>query len=200
MKKFLSHIAPFLLITLVTVAAVEGCYWQLKQYLAPQARQITQKRVDAGETVTPKATPTDHSGAHFKQVILDRQLFGKPEKALVTEQISPVPIKELNVTKQDIILMGTIDAASGNGRAIIMDKKSKTQQIYQTGDAINGAIIEKVSRGRVILSINGKNEFLEMNESMQYTPKVQSSTPQSSKPPQKPVKRATRTRKATSTQ
>jgi hypothetical protein len=99
------------------------------------------------------------------RVILQRNLFGPPpdsEKSIILPV--PDPKVALSATTLEIVLMGTITGSAGNERAIIMDKKSFKQNLYESGDAVKGALVKEISRGKAILSYNGKDEILDMSE------------------------------------
>ena len=49
--------------------------------------------------------------------------------------------------------------------AIIKDKGKKRQDLYREGDTIQGAVIKRILRGKVILRVGGKDEILTIEES-----------------------------------
>lgn len=105
------------------------------------------------------------------QVILKRKLFGPPpkeKKPVKIEQAAPV---QLTVTSLDLTLLGTITGSPNNRRAIILDKKKKLQDIYYQGDTVQGAAIKEIQRGKIILTVNGKDEIL-----VPETPKTNAAT------------------------
>ena len=57
-------------------------------------------------------------------------------------------------------LLGTSIQSSGRNSAIIMDESSGKQQLVYAGDTIQTAVIQKVERGRVFLTVNGQQEIL----------------------------------------
>jgi type II secretory pathway component PulC len=63
-----------------------------------------------------------------------------------------------------VVLMGTVTGPDDQQRAIIYDKKERRQDLYQEGDFIYQAAIKKILRGKVIVSLNGKNEMLDISE------------------------------------
>jgi len=58
--------------------------------------------------------------------------------------------------------MGTITGTDGVERAIIYDKAERKQELYQKGDFLQQAAIKQIMRGKVILSLDGKDEILDI--------------------------------------
>ncbi|MCI5211442.1 MAG: hypothetical protein D3910_22265 [Candidatus Electrothrix sp. ATG2] len=122
------------------------------------------------------STPADiNNGKPHKnldlQVIIHRNIFQlipeeTPEKisdqqpvAAQEEIPQPVPTTSLKLT-----LQGTILGDDQTSRAIIIDGNKKEQKLYRIGDAVQGAIIESIERGKVILEVFGAKETLTMKK------------------------------------
>ncbi|MBU1985768.1 MAG: hypothetical protein KJ846_00925, partial [Proteobacteria bacterium] len=105
------------------------------------------------------------------QVILKRNLFGPPPKKDQPGKTTQTAA-DLVATSLDLGLLGTITGSPKNRRAIILDKKTKLQDIYFQGDVIQGALIKEIQRGKIILNRNGKEEIL-----IPETPKKNSTPP-----------------------
>ena len=58
----------------------------------------------------------------------------------------------------------------GADRAIIFDKTVNKQALYETGDAVQGAVVKEILRGKVILVYNGRDEMLDMSEAAKVRP------------------------------
>ncbi len=67
-------------------------------------------------------------------------------------------------TNLNIVLMGTVTGPDGVARAIVLDKQNNKQELYEKGDAIQGASVKELLRGKVILAYDGKDEILDMSE------------------------------------
>jgi general secretion pathway protein C len=100
------------------------------------------------------------SEGHSYQVIVDRNLFGAARVAERQEQ-SVEEIINLAPTTLQVRLLGTIAGDEKNGRAIIEDSK-REQGLYRVGDDIQGAVINRILRGKVVLRVNGRDEILTM--------------------------------------
>jgi type II secretory pathway component PulC len=171
MTSRISGIVPLLLITLICIGCVEGGYLLFEHFVldAPVA-------VESSEVV-PLATESEmkKSGgdAPDYRIILQRNLFGPPpasgkDETAVVE--APDPAEDLAATNLEIVLMGTITGSKGVERAIILDKKSQEQELYEKGDSLHGAVVKNIERGKVIISREGKDEILDMVEAAKVRP------------------------------
>ena len=170
MAKFTSTaLFPFLLVTLLAAATVELGYYCLERFVfdpvATAAGVLRKEKTVAlpgqqVEQVLPQAQTLDYS------VITRRNLFGTPPSSATAEPVQAE--EELEATTLDIVLMGTVDTDGDDGRAIILKKSDRSQEIYQVGDMVEGASVKEIQRGRVILSVDGRNELLDISEARQY--------------------------------
>ncbi len=162
MLKNVTRIIPFLIITLLCIGGTELFYNVAERYLF----------IGTGEAVTPREEKGGSGQLSEKvkkhkdySVIAKRNLFQsfveepEPESS---EEKAPVI---LEATRLDIALVGTIAGEDGKGRAIIRDKRGGKQDLYFTGDVVQGAEIKEIQRKKIILSFNGKDEILQMDES-----------------------------------
>lgn len=160
----ITDILPVLLITLLCVVAVEGGYQALEYFVlrTPVEQPVILDTVAVEKDSTGRA---EQKKKHDYNIILQRNLFGPlPGEAEPEATVDPDYAENLKLTNLDIVLMGTINGGEGAGRAIILDKKSRKQELYEKGDAIQGAFVKEILRGKVILVYNGKDEMLDMSE------------------------------------
>jgi len=166
-----SIILSFILATLLAVGSVELFYGSLIKRLVENETIATQPdATKRGEIETPlKAVSTDHlpkktGGKEDYSIITRRSLFGK---------IKPVPtskpaVKEepiLATTTLNLVLLGTVGGKENDQRAIIRNKSNNEQDIYYKGDSIANALIKEILRGKIIITVNGKDQILLMQES-----------------------------------
>jgi general secretion pathway protein C len=118
---------------------------------------------------TPGKSPATQVGKAQKvkknepySIITKRSLFGKIEQKEIQKETAPA--EPLKATTLDLILLGTISGDGNTQRAIIQQQRDKTQDIYHKGDAVGSAIIKEVKRGKIILTVDGKDEVLLMKE------------------------------------
>ncbi len=99
------------------------------------------------------------------QIIISRNIFQAAidDRQKVSDKQTVVPVK-LAQTSLDLTLDGTVSGAENDARAIITDKKKRHQDMYRIGDTIQGAEVKSIKRGQVILSVNGQNEVLALEE------------------------------------
>ncbi len=157
--KNIKTILPYLLITVFCVGGVEYFYAYLQQELLRPPLESETAQVaslqEKGEVATTEKR-FDY------QVIIDRNLFGGSLTAGEEKKDEVGSLDDLETTLLDIILLGTITGTSAERRAFILDKSTNSQEIYQKGDAIQGAIIKEILRGKVVLNFRGKDEILHM--------------------------------------
>jgi len=94
--------------------------------------------------------------------IADRDLFKIGPAAIDTSQ--DVNVEELKPTELNLKLWGTVTRQSGKTYAVIEDTKKREQNLYQIGDTIQDAVVKMVLREKVVLSVKGKDEVLEMEK------------------------------------
>jgi len=127
--------------------------------------QVSERKPDKATEKQEKRDPSHYA------VIHDRDLFhsaqekaavkkpvGKSKKALIKEEA-------LEKTPLEVRLRGTVYREKGDSLAIIEDLKTRKQDLYHVGDMILGeAKVIAVSRNKVYLERNGKQEILEVYE------------------------------------
>ena len=165
-----STLLSFILATLVAAGGVELFYRSLDTILTGdnEGGQTTAETQNDGGAGT--APPLQSTTAMFKSagkndytIIIKRSLFGKAAAKVIEKPPEPEPV--LTATSLDLVLLGTIGGDPNDQRAFIRNKKDKSQEIYYKGDAIQHAFIKEIGRGQIILTVNGKDEVLLMEES-----------------------------------
>ncbi len=94
----------------------------------------------------------------------------------------------LEKTSLELILWGTVTGQKKqDGWAVIEDLEKKQQDLYRVNDKIQDAAIKSILRNKVILTVNGKDQILEVNAEpsplldRKRTPSARASSP---RPPQ----------------
>lgn len=150
------------LIFVLVYAGVAFLYGRLEKKLLVPATAVAPLNAQAGP---PEKTKQVLQKTSNYQIILTRNIF---EAVLEQKNVAPkkkkpekkVVEKEPEETTLKLVLQGTVSGAERDARAIIVDQKDKKQDIYQIGDAIQGALIISIERGKVILEVNGKKQLL----------------------------------------
>lgn len=181
-----TRIYNLLILALITLAAfcfVKAGYFGLEHYLAGEMSAGVTDRESIATKAGVKKAVKEQKRFDYK-IILTRNLFGSSEKESKEEKVVKFD-DNLKATDLDIILMGTIQGSKEAKRAIILDKKTHKQELYWVGDAIQGAQIKEIQRGKVILTFNGGYEVLDMSEASKmrkaYAPPSKPKLPKSLK-------------------
>lgn len=125
--------------------------------LAPAAPALAPPRV---------STPGAAQPLQDYRLINERNLFGTTDPTKVKAPLpQPVDLAALEETELDVKLWGTL-VLSDDGRsyAVIEDKKSGGQNLYQVGDKVQDALVKLILRERVVLDVDGKDEILQIEE------------------------------------
>ena len=163
-----SIILSFILATLLVTGTVELFYSSLGKILT-----TGEKTVQAGVKTAPMPTTNKVTQNQITRslppmssedytIIITRNIFGKASSP--TDTLASKPAVVLTTTALDLVLLGTIEGKPDAQRAIIRSKKSRKQNIYAKGDTIEHALIKEIHRGKIILTVNGKDEILLMEE------------------------------------
>jgi len=134
---------------------------------------ILQKKKMQVHLVTKKigsfsVTYKQHKRPSFDEYksIVKKNIFGIKNQGLSSKK--EIAKKIIKPTKLKLLLIGTAVAGAENSIAIIRDLVKRQEKCYRVGDIVQGAIINKIDRGKVILSINGKEEVLFMKSKTQH--------------------------------
>lgn len=162
-----SIILSFILATLLAAGSVELLYSSLGKVLTESKtahKDVKKKPVSRlNKTAQEQAMQTGKVAPDKDYTIITkRNLFGAT--ASTTTALTTKPQAILTTTSLDLILLGTIGGKTDDQRAIIRHKKSGKDAIYSTGDAIEHAIIKQIKRSQIILTVNGLDEVLLMEE------------------------------------
>ncbi len=94
-------------------------------------------------------------------LIIERNLFNT--KSGAERPPEPVVFENLQPTSLKLKLLGTVSGDQGKTFAVIQNATRKQQQLYRVGDTIQSATVKMILREKVVLSVNGKDEILEID-------------------------------------
>jgi len=96
--------------------------------------------------------------------IAERNLF----KATKSEMAAQPEIDVTSLKKTDLALtlVGTISGEGANSYAIIERTRERQQDLYKVGDTVENATVKLILRKRVVLTVNGVDEVLEMTDAL----------------------------------
>ncbi|MBE9547107.1 MAG: PDZ domain-containing protein [Proteobacteria bacterium] len=117
-------------------------------------RTITEK-VDLHKVIK-KPSPDSY------KVISERNLFGSSDRVMGGRK--QIDLDELESTKLNLALLGTV---SGNGKfdyAVIEETDKKKQGLFRVGDTVATATVVNIMRGIVVLRVGDRDEILKMKE------------------------------------
>lgn len=102
--------------------------------------------------------------------ILQRDLFKTRQAPLKPVVETSVNLENMEATKLNLKLLGTVTGDSPLSYAVIEDTQKKEQNLYRVGDGVQNATLKLILRSSVVLTINGKDEILEMEQSAMASP------------------------------
>ena len=156
----------FTLINLLLITA--GIYFGVSTFYA-----IVATRVDYGNQAPP--LPSDRAAVVSEyappprsdyQGIVDRNLFNSGTRATPPSeaQQADLQLENLEETKLKLKLWGTVSGSGKEVYAVIEDTKTRRQNLYHPGDTVQDATIKMVLRQKVVLTVEGRDEILAMQE------------------------------------
>jgi len=150
-------ISNILLITIAVYFSISGFYKVATYSLDP----VPPPRVADDRQISSVKNEISHPLSYY-QPIVERNLFNTNKDA----DSKPVSIKieTLKPTELKLKLWGTVSGLGGQTYAVIEEAKSRQQNLYKVGDAVQNATVKMVFREKVILSVNGQDEVLEIEE------------------------------------
>ena len=155
--RLLIHILNLVLLTALAYTGVKTAYdVGGRKLTVPQEQPM-----DLAPTQTVSAA-VKRPLSHY-QIITQRNVFN----AGAETQPAPAPavdIQKLEPTTLKLKLWGTITQRGGKEYAVIENLKDRSQDLYKAGDAVAGAEVKQVLREKVILTVAGRDEMLQMED------------------------------------
>lgn len=149
-----------LLIALAVYAGVNLFYTVAGNVLADHTPTAVEETKDSRAA---KTSQRKSLGAY--SAIAARNIF----QAAATEQKAPEPqidVDSLKKTDLDLRLLGTIAGMGDDSYAVIEHTRQRNQGLYKVGDSVDNATVKMILRKKVVLTINGSDEVLEMEEGL----------------------------------
>ena len=131
----------------------------------PTGKMTNVEPDDAQQTgVKAKAVLTSEDQIH--QSYSDNRTTVEPNPLIKTNAVEipseNVDIEAFKKTRLNLKLWGTITGKNVRAYAIIEDTTNRRQKLYREGDVIQNAAVKRILRGKVILSVDGKLEMLDI--------------------------------------
>jgi general secretion pathway protein C len=114
------------------------------------------------QPVTDSKRDAKPSLDHY-QLIMGRNIFGSATKP--SDDVEPQDIEALEPTSLAVALLGTVSGSPANTYAVIEETNKRKQGLFKVGDSIQDATVKMILRGKVVLSVEDRDEILTMEES-----------------------------------
>lgn len=138
------------------------------------------------ETASREPAEAGRSSISQYDLILKRNLFNvqlaEAPKPVKPADNAPPPKEAPKPTPLKLVLWGTVTGVS-QVYAVIEDKKTRKQSLYQVGDPIQGATIKEISNHRVLLHYQEEDQILEMTSETGRGPGPSPAVPMRLPPP-----------------
>lgn len=145
-----------ILLTTAAYIAADLIYDRLVSYLEPE-RAVRIKRQGPSSGAQKTSHPLHHYDAILKRNLFKTKEVEKPK----TDEIN---LDQLKKTELKLKLWGTVSGTDDRTYAVIEDMTKREQNLYRKGDAIQEATVSAILREKVILSVKGKDEVLQMED------------------------------------
>ena len=156
-----STVLRLAVIALLVYAGVTLWYSRVEERL--QEQQPVEQKERVATAVQDEGQPVVAEDGY--QIILTRNIFKAAlEASDQTGESSQTDLDDLAETKLHLVLLGTVTGGKDDARAIIRDETTKLEDLYQAGSELQGAVISRISRGRVVLQLNGREEILTIKD------------------------------------
>lgn len=157
------HITLLLLLGAACYFGVNALYGRIDRSIVADPRPLPQDR-EVQVVMVGGATDDQVSGS-AKEAITKRNLF-LPLNGANAADYSPALLTGPESSDGSLLLMGTIMETGGVDRAVILDVEGKQQHLVQKGDEINGARVMKITPGKIVISLGGQNQLLDVDEAL----------------------------------
>jgi len=95
------------------------------------------------------------------QVVADRNLFNSGRQTMAAKTGPALDVDKLKQTDMPLKLWGT---GYPQDYAVIENPKTRETQLYRKGDSIQNATLKMILRNKVVLTVNGRDEVLPIEE------------------------------------
>ncbi|MGE5842231.1 MAG: type II secretion system protein N [Deltaproteobacteria bacterium] len=127
----------------------------------------------AKAAITRELTPSKGKRAEDYSLIASKDVFHTTkETAKGAGKGQKSQAEEIKVTELNLELKGTVVGDGKDSYAFIMDKGSRKEEVYYANDYVMGAQILRIAKGRIILSVDGREEALLMLDESRTLPEM----------------------------
>ena len=151
-------IANLLIVTIGVYVGVGIFYGRLENMVQ------TKPEVPQFQVQPEEPTGNIQNSESYYELILTRNLFDLKKTKKEDETDPGLDVNSLEQTRLNLKLWGTVSGVGQQSYAVIEDTSKREQNLYHKGDNIQNATIKMILREKVVLSVRGKDEVLEMEK------------------------------------
>ena len=154
-------------LALITLGAYcgAGLFYQIWSL---QNQPATKETVEEGRPSSAAASSARPYSAY--RVILQRNLFKTQQAQETATQQSQFDLEDMEETTLQLKLWGTVTGNTQQSYAVIEDTQKREQNLYRVGDSVQDATVKAILRAKVVLTVNGQDEVLAMEEMQEGGP------------------------------
>ncbi len=152
-------IADILVLSLIVYFGVDAFMTVLNSRLAPTPA-MQEQAVKLSEKPAAAARPLEDYA-----IITERNLFGGTSQGLAEASPEEIVLDDMPVALKSLglKLVGTVVANKPEeSSAIIEDRSTRKQEVYQEGDRVKQALIKRILRHNVVINTGRRDEVLTM--------------------------------------
>ena len=151
----------FTALNLLLIAA--GVYFGVNAfYLYAESRLDPAEPEQSRTAPSARSQKSDQPPLSHYQPIVARNLFQTKATAAVIPQA--VDVEGLQQTKLKLRLWGTVTGSEKEAYAVIEETGKRTQNLFRVGDSVQNATLKMILREKVVLSVKGRDEVLEIEK------------------------------------
>ncbi len=151
----------FVNLTLITLGAYFGA-GLFYQVWGLRTQSTTPQPLPQVKASTAQSTASKPYAAY--RPIQQRDLFKTQKSAKTQAREAKINIEEMEETKLQLKLWGTVTGDADRSYAVIEDTKKREQNLYRVDDSVQDATLKAIFRAKVVLTVNGQDEVLAMEE------------------------------------
>jgi len=153
-------------ITLINLAFITlGAYFAAGLFYQIWGLQLQPKdsaQIARASTQVTRPNAPKPYGAY--RAIVQRDLFKTQKSMAGPIKVPSADIENMEETKLNLKLWGTVTGNTDRSYAVIENTQNKEQNLYRIGDSVQNATLKMILRSKVVLSVNGRDEVLAMEE------------------------------------
>ncbi len=142
-----------------------GAYFGVTLFYQIAAHQIRPaQETESVSAPSDRSRPLQNFAFNHYRPILQRDLFKTQKSPAANLPKTKINLDDLAQTKLKLKLWGTVTGSPEKAYAVIEDTQKREQNLYRTGDSIQNATVKLIERAKVVLTLNGQDEVLAMED------------------------------------